>query len=132
MKQSIGKVAGRKKEGHCRNRHESMDEEKKWATDRAKWKGFCKTHYMHAHDKFLALCALIKVNVHFYIAQYPVSWTARSALHFTPLPTPTRLPGRILATLQFRAKTKSLTFPPPGTHLQLTGVSMERAKIPEL
>ena len=35
-------------------------------------------------------------NVRFYIAQYPVRWTAQNGLHFTPLaelfiPTPTRL-----------------------------------------
>ena len=46
----------------------------------------------------------MKVTVCFYIAQYPVRWTAQSALHFTPLtdlfiPTPS-----ILATQQFCAK----------------------------
>ncbi len=52
----------------------------------------------------------------FTIAQYPVRWTGQSALHFLPsladlfIPTPT--PGSILAMLQLRAKTKSLTFPP--------------------
>ena len=53
--------------------------------------------------------------------QYPVRWTAQSALHFLPsladlfIPTPTRLlcsPGSILAMQQLRAKTKSLTCPP--------------------
>ena len=56
----------------------------------------------------------------FYIAQYPVHWTAKSALHFLPpltdlfIPTPTRLLwlGSILARQQLRAKAKSLTFPP--------------------
>ena len=54
----------------------------------------------------------------FYIAQYSVRWTAQSALHFLPplvdlfIPTPTRLPGSILARQQLRAKAKSLTFPP--------------------
>ena len=38
-----------------------------------------------------------KVNVVFYIMQYPVRWTAQSALHFLPsltdlfIPTPIRL-----------------------------------------
>ena len=54
----------------------------------------------------------------FYIAQYPVRWTAQSALHFPPLadlfiPTPfSASPGSILARQQLRAKTKSLTFLP--------------------
>ena len=54
----------------------------------------------------------------FYIAQYPVRWTAQSALHVS---SPGRLvhsdtnsasPGSILVRQQLRAKTKSLTFPP--------------------
>ena len=55
----------------------------------------------------------------FYIAQYPVRWTAQSASHFLPsladlfIPTPfSASPGSILARQQLRAKTKSLTFPP--------------------
>ena len=46
----------------------------------------------------------------FYIAQYPVHWTAHSALHFTPLadlfiPTPfSASPGSILATQQWRER----------------------------
>ena len=55
----------------------------------------------------------------FYIAQYPVRWTAQSASHFLPsltdlfIPTPfSASPGSILAWQQLRAKTKSLTFPP--------------------
>ena len=55
----------------------------------------------------------------FYIAQYPVRWTAQSALHFLPsltdlfIPTPfSASPGNILAMQQLRAKTKSLTCPP--------------------
>ena len=54
----------------------------------------------------------------FYIAQYPVRWTAQSALHFPPLadmfiPTPFSASlGSILARQQLRAKTKSLTFLP--------------------
>ena len=55
----------------------------------------------------------------FYIAQYPVRWTAQSALHFLPsltdlfIPTPfSASPGSILAMQQLRANTKSLTFPP--------------------
>ena len=55
----------------------------------------------------------------FYIAQYPVRWTAQSALHCFALPdrpvhcdTNSASPGSILARQQLRAKTKSLTFPP--------------------
>ena len=55
----------------------------------------------------------------FYIAQYPVRWTAQSASHFLPsltdlfIPTPfSASPGSILARQQLCAKTKSLTFPP--------------------
>ena len=55
----------------------------------------------------------------FYIAQYPVHWTAQSALHFLPSPgrpvhsdTNSASPGSILARQQLRAKAKSLTFPP--------------------
>ena len=55
----------------------------------------------------------------FYIAQYPVRWTAQSALHFLPsltdlfIPTPfSASPGSILAMQKLRATTKSLTFPP--------------------
>ena len=54
-----------------------------------------------------------------YIAQYPVRWTAQSALYFLPSPTdlfiPTPFsayPGSILAMQQLRATTKSLTCPP--------------------
>ena len=60
-----------------------------------------------------------KVKVVFYIAQYPVRWTAQSASHFLPsltdlfIPIPfSASPGSILARQQLRAKTKSLTFPP--------------------
>ena len=48
------------------------------------------------HNKLL-LRWKVKVNGSFYIAQYPVRWTAQSALHFLPsladlfIPTPTRL-----------------------------------------
>ena len=55
----------------------------------------------------------------FYIAHYPVRWTAQSASHFLPsltdlfIPTPfSASSGSILARQQLRAKTKSLTFPP--------------------
>ena len=58
-------------------------------------------------------------KVCFYIAQYPVRWTAQSASHFLPsltdlfIPTPfSASPGSVLARQQLRAKTKSLTFPP--------------------
>ena len=53
------------------------------------------------------------------IAQYPVRWTAQSALHFLPsltdlfIPIPfSASPGSILAMQQLRATTKSLTFQP--------------------
>ena len=58
-----------------------------------------------------------KVKVWFYIALYPVHWTAQSALHFPPLadlfiPTPFSASlGSILAMQQLR-NDYSLTFPP--------------------
>ena len=58
-----------------------------------------------------------KVKVWFYIALYPVHWTAHSALHFPPLadlfiPTPFSASlGSILAMQQLR-NDYSLTFPP--------------------
>ena len=48
----------------------------------------------------------VKVKVWFYIAQYPVHWTAQSALHFPPLAD-----LFILAMQQLR-NDYSLTFPP--------------------
>ena len=66
-------------------------------------------------------CSFINCNGKgsFYIAQYPVRWTAQSASHFLPsltdlfIPTPfSASPGSILARQQLRAKTKSFTFPP--------------------
>ena len=59
----------------------------------------------------------IKKKVWFYIALYPVRWTAQSALHFPPLadlfiPTPFSASlGSILAMQQLR-NDYSLTFPP--------------------
>ena len=54
----------------------------------------------------------------FYIAQYPVRWTAQKRFTLFALPdrpvhsaTNSASPGSILATQQLRAKTKSLTFP---------------------
>ena len=58
-----------------------------------------------------------KRKVCFYIALYPVLWTAQSALHFPPLadlfiPTPfSASPGSILARQQLH-NDYSLTFPP--------------------
>ena len=58
-----------------------------------------------------------KVKVWFYIALYPVRWTAQIALHFPPLadlfiPTPFSASlGSILAMQQLR-NDYSLTFPP--------------------
>ena len=60
---------------------------------------------------------ILKKNVWFYIALYPVRWTAQSALHFPPLadlfiPTPFSASlGSILAMQQLR-NDYSLTFPP--------------------
>ena len=60
---------------------------------------------------------VLKVMVWFYIALYPVHWTAQSALHFPPLadlfiPTPFSASlGSILAMQQLR-NDYSLTFPP--------------------
>ena len=60
---------------------------------------------------------VLKVKVWFYIALYPVNWTAQSALHFPPLadlfiPTPFSASlGSILAMQQLR-NDYSLTFPP--------------------
>ena len=65
---------------------------------------------------FLKLNMYAKAKVCFYIAQYPVRWTAQSALHFSspgrPVHSDTNSasPGSILAMQQLRAKTKSLTF----------------------
>ena len=62
-------------------------------------------------------CKKKKVKVWFYIAQYPVRWTAQSALHFPPLadlfiPTPFSASlGSIIAMQQLR-NDYSLTFPP--------------------
>ena len=74
-----------------------------------------------------------------YIAQYPVRWTAQSASHFfLPLQTCSfRHRSSILAKLQLRAKTKSLTFPPLSIATysftaESTGASMERTKMPNL
>ena len=59
----------------------------------------------------------LHVKVWFYIALYPVRWTAQSALHFPPLadlfiPTPFSASlGSILAMQQLR-NDYSLTFPP--------------------
>ena len=70
------------------------------------------------HDKSTNCSPLkVKVKVWFYIALYPVHWTAQSALHFPPLadlfiPTPFSASlGSILAMQQLR-NDYSLTFPP--------------------
>ena len=72
-----------------------------------------------------------------YITLYPVRWTAQSASHFF-LPWQTcsfRHRSSILAKLQLRATTKSLTFPPLSIAMysftaESTGASMERTKMP--
>ena len=67
-------------------------------------------------QSFQYLGAMFK-KVWFYIALYPVRWTAQSALHFPPLadlfiPTPFSASlGSILAMQQLR-NDYSLTFPP--------------------
>ena len=93
-----------------------------------------RVHSVHLHNVFLPLKVInwfpVKTRMthqkaeligkgSFYIAQYPVRWTAQSAFHFWPsltnlfIPTPfSASPGSILARQQLRAKTKSLTFPP--------------------
>ena len=65
------------------------------------------------------LMLLKKGKGSFYIAQYPVRWTAQSALHILPsltnlfIPTPfSASPGSILAMQQLRSTTKSLIFAP--------------------
>ena len=69
--------------------------------------------YANYHD----ILYIIKKKVWFYIALYPVHWTAQSALHFPPLadlfiPTPFSASlGSILAMQQLR-NDYSLTFPP--------------------
>ena len=68
-------------------------------------------------DKGIVNIVKTNVNVWFYIALYPVRWTAQSALHFPPLadlfiPTPfSAFLGSILAMQQLR-NDYSLTFPP--------------------
>ena len=59
-----------------------------------------------------------KRKVCFYIAQYPVHWTAQSALHFSSPDRPVHSGtnsaslGSILAMQKLCTTTKSLTFPP--------------------
>ena len=74
--------------------------------------------FLSYHLPFL-LILVKKGKCSFYIAQYPVRWTAQSA--FTLFAFPDRpvhsnansaSPGSILATLQLRGETKSITFPP--------------------
>ena len=62
----------------------------------------------------------------FYIARYPVCWTAQSALTLFALPdrpvhsdTNSASPGSILARQKICAKTKSLTFPPSAVYSQV-------------
>ena len=67
----------------------------------------------------LIVCVVFDINVKvwFYIALYPVRWTAQSALYFPPLadlfiPTPFSASlGSILAMQQLR-NDYSITFPP--------------------
>ena len=52
---------------------------------------------LECSSKDSTICDQCKGNGSFYIAQYPVRWTAQSAVHFLPslsdmfIPTPTRL-----------------------------------------
>ena len=79
-----------------------------------------KSKAMHVHMPLRVDAtteADVKVKVWFYIALYPVRWTAQSALHFPPLadlfiPTPFSASlGSILAMQQLR-NDYSLIFPP--------------------
>ena len=79
------------------------------------WTKYCKNKKSKTRNcsLFEFLCiSTVKVKGSFYIAQYPVRWTAQSALHFLPFLADLFIPTSILATQQLRAKTKSLTFPP--------------------
>ena len=92
------------------------------------------------------LITVVKGKGSFYIAQYPVRWTAQSALHFSILPdrpvhsdTNSTSLGSILARQQLRATTKSLTLPPLSIArynsvliytAESTRASMERMKMP--
>ena len=75
---------------------------------------FRMKRYMRHGDRKLMVKG---IKVWFYIALYPVRWTAQSALHFPPLadlfiPTPFSASlGSILAMQQLRTD-YSLTFPP--------------------
>ena len=67
-------------------------------------------HHSHTKRRSKILSAVKKVNVCFNIAQYPVRWTAQSALHFSSPGRPVHSgtnstsPGSILAMQQLRAK----------------------------
>ena len=79
------------------------------ASESARIMSTARTQSYHYYHK--------KVKVWFYIALYPVHWTAQRALHFPPLadlfiPTPFSASlGSILAMQQLR-NDYSLTFPP--------------------
>ena len=85
------------------------------------WKSFNynQTIYDSVHNLVYFQCFVYEKEkkVWFYIALYPVRWTAQSALHFPPLadlfiPTPFSASlGSILAMQQLR-NDYSLTFPP--------------------
>ena len=70
------------------------------------------------------------------MAQYPVSWTAQSALHFRYVHSDTNSasPGSILAMQQLRAKADSLTYPPLSiarySFIQLSEKSLRERKCP--
>ena len=78
--------------------------------------GCDKSHY-DCVCGLLQIFPIVVKKVWFYIALYPVHWTAQSALHFPPLadlfiPTPFSASlGSILAMQQLR-NDYSLTFPP--------------------
>ena len=84
-----------------------------------------------------------KEKVCFYIAQYPVRWTAQSALNtLFALPdrpvhseTNSASPGSILVMQQLRTRAKLLTFPPLSiarySFIQLSP-SVKRTKMPNL
>ena len=76
-----------------------------------------ESHIQGDHEGESERESIVKKKVWFYIALYPVRWTAQSALHFPPLtdlfiPTPFSASlGSILAMQQLR-NDYSLTFPP--------------------
>ena len=82
------------------------------------------------------------INVCFYIGQYPVRWTAQSALHFTPWQTCSfrhqlDVSGKHSGHAAIRREDYSLTFPPlyvaRFSFIQLSELGcIERTEMPKL